>query len=98
MEGQTTPLDPALARRLGLAGRSAVLVVAVEADSPGAHAGLVAGDLIVDFDGQPVAGIDALHKLLTEARVGTRVPLVVVRRGESRIFPVVPAESRPPQR
>jgi S1-C subfamily serine protease len=97
VEGQTTPLDPALSRRLGLASRSGVLVAAVEADSPAAGAGLAAGDLIVDFDGQPVSGIDALHKLLTEARVGVRVPLVVVRRGETRVLPVVPAESRPPR-
>jgi S1-C subfamily serine protease len=97
VEGQTTPLDPALVRRLGLASPSGVLVAAVEADSPAARAGLAAGDLIVDFDGQPVSGIDALHKLLTEARVGARVTLVVVRRGERRVLPVVPAESRPPR-
>jgi S1-C subfamily serine protease len=97
VEGQTTPLDPVLARRLGLAARTAVLVVAVEADSPAARAGLAAGDLIVELDGQAVSGVDALHKLLTEARVGASVPLVVVRRGETRVLQAVPAESRPPR-
>jgi S1-C subfamily serine protease len=95
VEGQTTPVDAALARRLGLAVRSGVLAVTIEPDSPAARAGLAAGDLIVGFDDQPVPGIDALHKLLTEARVGARVPLAVVRRGEPRVLAVVPVESRP---
>jgi hypothetical protein len=37
---------------------------------PGATSRLSEGDLIIEFAGRPVAGIDDLHKLLTEERVG----------------------------
>jgi S1-C subfamily serine protease len=70
----------------------------IQADSPVARAGRAAGDLIVDFDGHPVVGGGGFYTRLTEARVAVHAPLVVVRRGESRVLPVVPAESLSPRR
>jgi S1-C subfamily serine protease len=45
-----------------------------------AQAGLQEGDLIVGFGHEPVAGIDDLHRLLTEEQAGVSSPLVVIRR------------------
>jgi len=53
------------------------------------------GDLIVGFDSHPVAGIDDLHKLLTEERLGRSVPLEIIRRAERLTLRVVPEESQP---
>ena len=53
--------------------------------------------MIVAFDGHPVAGIDDLHRLLTEERVGMKVPLRVLRRPEILTLPIVPAEESAPQ-
>jgi len=48
----------------------------------------------VGFAGEPVAGVDDLHRLLTEERIGTRAPLTVIRRAEKREVEVIPIESR----
>jgi hypothetical protein len=46
------------------------------------------------LDGQPVAGVDDLHRLLTDARVGVSNPLTVLRHTERLEMKVVPEEVR----
>ena len=70
-----------------------MLVIGVEPGSPASRAGLREGDLIVEFDGHAIAGIDDLHKLLTGAQVGVRLPLVVLRNTEKLQLEIVPEES-----
>jgi S1-C subfamily serine protease len=57
----------------------ALLVVAVQEDSPAAAAGLLVGDLIVAFDGQPVESPQDLLELLAEDRVGKDVVIRILR-------------------
>jgi S1-C subfamily serine protease len=52
------------------------------------------GDVIVALDGKPVAGVDDLHRLLTDARVGVSNSLTVLRWTEKLALAVVPEESR----
>ena len=73
----------------------AVLVSSIEPGGPADRAGLVEGDLIVGFDGHPISGIDDLHRLLTEDRVGVRVPVRVLRRPRVLVVQLTPEESRP---
>jgi len=85
-------------RRLQLlhgAPEIAVLVVHVEPDSPASRAGLREGDLILSLDSAPVSGIDDLHRLLTEERVGAPTPIAVLRRGERQELTITPGEARP---
>ena len=56
-------------------------------------AGMHEGDIIVGYDGQPVSGIDDLHRLLTEKRVGKPAPVIVLRRAEKLALNIVPIES-----
>jgi S1-C subfamily serine protease len=74
---------------------SGILVVSVEPNSPAHKTGLSEGDIIVGFDGQPISGIDDLHKVLTEEKVGTKTPLTIIRRTERLVFNIVPEESKP---
>jgi S1-C subfamily serine protease len=92
--GQNVPLHRRVVRLHDLATESGILVVSVEADSPAYRAGLRVDDLIVAFDNQPVRGIDDLHKLLTEEKVGVKTPLVIIRTSEKRTIEIAPAESK----
>ncbi len=93
--GQNVPLLRRIVRFHRLPVESGILVMSVEPKSPAERAGLSEGDIIVGFDGQPVAGIDDLHKVLTEEKVGATTPLTVIRRTEKLVLDIVPEESRP---
>jgi S1-C subfamily serine protease len=92
--GQTAKLQRRLVLHHQLATESGMLVLHVEPGSPARVAELLEGDVIVGFAGEPVAGVDDLHRLLTEERIGARTPLTVIRRAEKREVEVVPVESR----
>jgi S1-C subfamily serine protease len=92
--GQTVPLLKRVVRYFGLTTETAVFVVSVERASPADRAGLCEGDLMVSFGELPVRGIDDLLRLLTEDRVGTPVPLTVIRGAEQHTLTITPAESR----
>jgi len=91
--GQDVPLPRRLVRMHQLAAESAVLVAAVADASPAERAGLRQGDLIVGYAGQPIGGIDDLHRLLTEEQVGVRSRVTILRRGERLDLDVVPEEA-----
>ena len=92
--GQTAPVSRRLARHHQLAISSAVRVETVEPSSPASAAGLCGGDLIFAFDQQPVTGIDSLHRLLTEERIGHATAVGVLRGAERLQLVVVPWEDR----
>ena len=92
--GQNVTLHRRLVRFFHLPLESGVLVVSVEENSPAQKAGLVEGDIIIAFDGHPIAGIDDLHKWLTEEKVGVKTELTVIRRTEKMVLEIVPEESR----
>ncbi len=95
LAGQNVPLLPRVVRYFKLDVKSGILVVSFEQNSPARQAGVMEGDLIVGFDYHPVAGIDDLHKLLTEERLGRSLPLEIIRRAERLTLRVVPEESQP---
>jgi S1-C subfamily serine protease len=92
--GQQTPIPRALTRANQLAVASGVLVTSIEKKSPAEEAGLEEGDVILAFGGAPVSGIDDLHRLLSEERIGVPSPIVVLRRGRRTSLTVAPAESQ----
>jgi S1-C subfamily serine protease len=91
--GQNTPLARQLVRFYGLPIASGILVVTIEPDSPASKSLLREGDIIVALDGHDVAGIDQLHRLLTEDRIGRKTAMTVIRRTAKLEIDVTPAES-----
>jgi serine protease Do len=88
--GGTRPLPPRLARRLGR--EAGVEVVQVVEGTPAAAAGLRPEDLIVELDGTPVADVNDIQRLMVVERIGTRVPVRIVREGRELELELVPAE------
>ena len=96
--GQNVPIPRRIVRFYQLPVESAVLIVSFENStrlSPAKEAGLLAGDLIVDFDGYPIQGIDDLHKLLTDERIGRNTPITIIRGTQKLTLQIIPRESRP---
>ena len=68
--------------------------ISVGQGTPAEQAGLREGDVIVEFEGQPVPSIDALHKALTAERIGQRCALTVVRGVDKLDLFVTPTENQ----
>ena len=90
--GQNVPLHRRVVRFFQLPVSSGVLVISVAPNSPASRAGLQEGDVLVEYDHQPVPSIDALHKLLNGQQVGRRVELTVVRAAQRTVMEIVPGE------
>src|SRR4029079_15456794 len=87
--GQNVPIPRRIVRYYQLAVESGVLVGSFEnttKDSPAKDAGLLTGDIIISFDDSPIQGIDDLHKLLTDERIGKKVSVTVIRGTQKLTF------------
>ena len=92
--GQVVPLHRRLVRYHNLAIDTGVLVISIEPGGPASKAGMQEGDVIVGYDDRPIAGIDDLHRLLTDQKVGVRSILTVIRRNEKLSLNITPEDSR----
>lgn len=94
--GQNVPLPRRIVRYYQLEVDSGVLVISQDDTSennPANKAGLFPGDVIIGFDGQPIRGIDDLHKLLTLERIGQSTEIIVIRGTQKLSLRIVPLES-----
>jgi serine protease Do len=84
------PLPPRLRARVGR--ERAVEVVEVMPGSPAERAGLRAEDLILAVDGDPVSGVDDLHRLMDGDHIGRACTLAIARDGAERELLLTPRE------
>src|SRR5271169_3682209 len=94
VSAQTVPVHRRVVRFYDLPRESGALVLSVEEDSPAKRAGLRDGDIIVALEGKPVAGVDDLHRVLTDVRVGVSCALTVLRQTEKLELKIVPEEAK----
>lgn len=89
-EGQLTPtsasiginvrdLTPEMAGHLGLKSATGVMVTDVKAGSSAEEAGMVRGDLILEFNGQPVETLERFAALASKVKKGDLVRLLLRR-------------------
>jgi S1-C subfamily serine protease len=97
LAGQNVPLLRRVTRFHRLDQAAAVLVTSLESDGPASAAGVRAGDLIVSFDDGSIQTLDDLHRVLTEARIGTFARLGVLRGAERVTIDVRVSERAVPQ-
>ena len=93
LAGQTVPIPQRLIRNHQLATDSGVLVTWLDSGGSAQLAGIRERDVIVAFAGEPISTVDDLHRLLTEAFIGVRSPLTILRREQQLNFTIIPTES-----
>jgi S1-C subfamily serine protease len=86
-------LDRRIAAHFDLDNSRAVRVESIVSGGPAQRAGLKPGDLLVGFAGQPVNGIDDLHRLLSVRRIGKICPIVVIRGALKLELSILAAEA-----
>jgi S1-C subfamily serine protease len=93
VSAQTVPVHRRVVRFYDLTKESGALVLSVEEKSPAKRAGVREGDVIVALEGRPVAGVDDLHRVLTDVRVGVSCSLTLLRYTEKIELKIVPEEA-----
>lgn len=73
-------------------GRRGVMVMKVEPHGPGAKAGVLQGDIIVTWNGEPIRHVRSLLRALGPDSVGQTVTLGLRRAGETKDIPLTIAE------
>jgi serine protease Do len=88
-------LNQGLAESFGLTVARGALVSQVESGSPAAKAGLEPGDVILKFDGEPIASSAELPPKVAAIKPGKPVKLELWRKGEAREVTVTVGEQQP---
>ena len=81
-------------QRAKLSSPQGAYVTSVDQDSPAQKAGIVTGDIIVEFDGEHVRSARQLSRLVRETPDDRSVKAAIVRDGNRRIVDVTPSNAR----
>jgi serine protease Do len=76
------PVTEPLAKGMGLTDTKGALISSVVEGSPAMKAGVKAGDVIVEYDGKPVARAEELPRLVASTDIGRAVAIKVMRDGK----------------
>jgi serine protease Do len=76
------PVTEQIAETLGLDTARGALVSEVQEDTPASEAGFQAGDVILEFDGQPIQAVRELPRRVAATEIGKTVNAVVWRDGK----------------
>ncbi len=92
LAGQVRPIDRRLQRLLDTESLTAIEAVSIEKEGPAYRAGLHRGDLIYALNGDKVANVDDLHRLLAEHPPGSQIKLSILSKGELKELHIVTGE------
>ncbi len=73
-----------IAESLGLEEARGALVASVTPTGPAEAAGIEAGDVILEFNGQEITRMRSLPRIVAETEVGREVEVLIWRRGDER--------------
>ncbi len=85
-------LDPRMAESFGFKGEGVLVQRLAGEKSPAAKAGIEAGDIITEIDGQPVHGAGDLRRRVAVVKPGEKIKVKVFRQGEMKTVTVELAE------
>ena len=88
----TVPVPKRWGPIAGIQQSHAIIVAAVEPESPAAIAGIQKGDVIVSVEDATIAGVDDLLRTLSAERIGRPTNILHVQGGQRRTTTVIPQE------
>lgn len=77
-------VTPELADSFGMEKPAGALISSVEKDSPAEKGGLLASDIVLNFNGQDIKTIQDLPRAVSAAKAGSQAKLVVWRKGAAQ--------------
>jgi serine protease Do len=77
-----------LAKKFGMDEARGAIITKVEKGSPGSRAGLEPGDIVFEFNSQPVQDVPDLRFKVASTKPGTDVALGILRDGKKRLITV----------
>jgi len=82
------------AKTLNLKEERGVEVSSVTEDGPAAKAGIKDGDVVLEYNGQPVAGTTQFQRMVRETPVGRQVKLTIWRNGAAQTVTATVGENK----
>jgi len=90
---QIGPLQPGVARQFGVEPGQGIIVADVIPGGPAEEAGLEAGDILVEFNGEPVENVNEFRLDVSTSKIGVPHELTYIREGRRRTTRVKLAEA-----
>jgi len=84
-----------LAESFGMQRPHGALVAKILPDSPAEDAGFEVGDVVVKFNGQEISFSSDLPPMVGNSKIGSQIPVEIIRRGETKTLQVKIAELPP---
>lgn len=85
-------ITPELSQKFGLKDSNGALVGDIAKGSPAEKAGIMRGDVILDFNGKEIKSVGSLRNMVAQSKVGAVAKVKVLRNGKEYEMSVVIAE------
>lgn len=85
-------LTPELSQKFGLKRSNGALVSDVAKNGPAAKAGIIRGDVILEFNGKEVKDVSSLRNMVAQSKTGSEVSMRILRSGKEYTVKVIIAE------
>jgi serine protease Do len=82
------PVDEQIAESLGLPTARGALIAAVGDNGPAMKGGMLAGDVVIRFNGQEVREMRNLPRIVAGSEIGKAVDVVVIRKGKEQTLKI----------
>jgi len=82
-------ITPELSQKFGLKNTNGALVSDVERNSPADRAGIMRGDIILEFNGRKVKDVSSLRNMVAQSKGGSEVSMKILRSGKEYSVKVV---------
>lgn len=85
-------ITPELSQKFGLKDSKGALVGDISKGSPAEKAGIMRGDVILEFNGKDINSVGSLRNMVAQSKVGSQVKLKILRSGKEYEVTTVIAE------